>query len=53
MSVMCHSGMTFIPVEWSENRSWIMHKFDKIHTCRDYDAMKRWTGTETPRAKPR
>lgn len=42
-SLMCHADMTFIPVRWSENRGWIMPIFDTVYTCRDYDAMKRWT----------
>lgn len=40
---MCHGDMTFIPVEWSENRGWIMPKFDTVYTCRDYNALKQWT----------
>lgn len=40
---MCHGDMTFIPIKWSENRGWIMPIFDTVYTCRDYDAMKKWT----------
>ncbi|KAK1755404.1 hypothetical protein QBC47DRAFT_360330 [Echria macrotheca] len=42
-SLMCHGDMTFIPIEWSENRGWIMPIFDTVYTCRDYDALRKWT----------
>ncbi|THC87174.1 hypothetical protein EYZ11_013378 [Aspergillus tanneri] len=35
--------MTFIPIKWSENRNWIMPIFETVHSCRDYDALKKWS----------
>jgi hypothetical protein len=39
---MCHGDMTPAPVIWSERRNGVLPIFDTEHTCRDYDALKKW-----------
>ena len=43
LSLMCSADMTLIPVEWSDNRNFIMPKFETVHTCRDYTMLKEWS----------
>ncbi len=43
LSLMCNGDMTFIPIKWSENRGWIKPEFETVHTCRDYDALRKWS----------
>lgn len=42
LSLMCTADTTLIPVQWSSHRKWIMPKFETVHTCRDYSAIKEW-----------
>jgi Domain of unknown function (DUF3328). len=39
---MCHGDMTFSPIIWSDNGGRIIPDFEVVHTCRNYDALKKW-----------
>ncbi|KAL8748536.1 MAG: hypothetical protein Q9184_007231 [Pyrenodesmia sp. 2 TL-2023] len=42
-SLMCTGDMTFSPTVWDSNKGRFIPDFEVEHTCRDYDALKRWS----------
>lgn len=43
LSLMCTGDMTFAPIVWDRNKGRFIPDFEVEHTCRDYDALKRWS----------
>ncbi|KAF2651277.1 hypothetical protein K491DRAFT_568364, partial [Lophiostoma macrostomum CBS 122681] len=41
-SIMCHADMTLIPMPFNENRGAMSPDFETLHTCRDYEVLKKW-----------
>ena len=39
---MCTGDMTVLPIYWSDEMSRITPDFQIEHTCRDYEALKKW-----------
>ncbi|KAI4170497.1 MAG: hypothetical protein LQ346_008849 [Caloplaca aetnensis] len=42
-SLMCTGDMTFSPTVWDSNKGRFIPDFEVEHTCRDYDALKKWS----------
>lgn len=40
---MCTSDMTMIGQSWSKEDRRILANFNNVHTCRDFDALRRWS----------
>ena len=45
--IMCEGNMTPIPIEWSEKGERINPNYAQRHTCRNFEALKRWTKERT------
>jgi len=39
---MCTGDMTYIKEYWIDKRKRMMANFDNEHTCRDFNALKKW-----------